>query len=195
VRAPFDGVVLASDVITGELVDTTKVLFVVLDPRRVWLTLHVGLEDVGCVAVGRTVKFRPDGLEEEFTGKLTWVGTGSDAKTRTVPVRAELANEAGRLRASTFGVGRIVLREEPDAMVVPAEAVQSDGGSQIVFVRHRDFLQPNGPKEFFVRAVRTGARQGPNTEIIAGVLPGEVVVTRGSRRLLNELKKSTAAGR
>ncbi|HTU20939.1 MAG TPA: efflux RND transporter periplasmic adaptor subunit [Gemmataceae bacterium] len=193
VRAPFDGVVLKCDVINGELLDTSKVLFVIVDPRRVWLTLHVGLDDMGCVARGQTVKFRPDGLKEEFTGKLTWIGTGSDEKTRTVPVRAELSNKEGRLRASTFGVGRIVLREEPDALVVPAEAVQLDGGCQIVFVRHKDYLEPVGPKDFFVRTVRTGARQGANTEIIAGVLKEESVVTKGSGRLLRELKKSAVA--
>lgn len=193
VRAPFDGVVLMCHLINGELVDEKRVLFVVVDPRRVWLTLHVGLDDVGCIAVGQTVKFRPDGLKEEFAGKITWKGTEADEKTRTVPVRAELSNETGRLRASTFGVGRIVLREEPDALVVPTEAVLSDDGCQIVFVRHKDYFRTDGPKEFFVRTVRTGARQGTNTEIIAGVLSGEVVVTKGSSRLLRELKKAGAA--
>lgn len=195
VRAPFDGVVLKCDVINGELVDTSKVLFVIVDPRRVWLMLHVGLADIGCVARGQTVRFRPDGLKEEFTGKLTWMGTGSDDKTRTVPVRVELSNKESRLRASMFGVGRIVLREEPDALVVPTEAVQLDGGCRIVFVRHKDYLKPDGPKEFLVRTVRTGARHGANTEIIAGVLKEESVVTKGSSRLLRELKKSTAAER
>lgn len=192
-RAPFAGVVLRCEVITGELVDTNKALFVVVDPRRVWLTLHVSPDDARYVAVGQTVTFRPDGLKDEFSGRLTWVGTSSDEKTRTLPVRVELANDTGRLRAASLGVGRIVLRESPDAMVVPSEAVQSDGHCEIVFVRHKDYLKSDGPKEFFVRSVRTGVRQGPNTEILAGLLPGEVVVTKGSARLLSRMKEVTSS--
>jgi len=190
VRTPFDGVVLTSDVIAGEMVDTGKLLFVVVDPRHVWLTLHVGLNDARFVKAGLPVKFRPDGMLEEFSGKVTWVGTATDERTRTVPVRAEVVNDTGRLRASTLGTGRIVLREEAKAIMLPSEAVQSDGGCEIVFVRHKDFLMPEGPKDFFVRLVRTGARDGANVEIIAGLLPGEVVASKGSSRLLNELKKS-----
>jgi membrane fusion protein, heavy metal efflux system len=194
VRAPFDAVVLTSDVVAGEVVDPGKVLFVVVDPRRVWLRLNVGLDDVRHVAAGLPVTFRQDGTSQALTGKVAWVGTASDERTRTVPVRVELANEAGRLRASAFGTGRILLREEPGAVVVPNEAVHADRGCQFVFVRHRDFLKPDGPKEFITRTVRTGAKEGPNTEIIVGVLPGEVVASKGSGLLLNELNRLTAAG-
>jgi hypothetical protein len=120
-------------------------------------------------------------------------------RTRTVPIRGELSNDDGRLLASAFGLGRIVLRHEPNATVVPNEAVQSDGDCQIVFVRDKHFLKPGGPKVFHVRTVRTGARDARNTEIIVGVLPGEVVAAPGSNILLNELRRhentQVAAGR
>ncbi|HQU46589.1 MAG TPA: efflux RND transporter periplasmic adaptor subunit, partial [Pirellulales bacterium] len=44
-RAPYDGVVLSSDVVAGEVVETTKVLLTVADPRRLWLLLNVRQED------------------------------------------------------------------------------------------------------------------------------------------------------
>lgn len=43
---------------------------------------------------------------------------------------------------------------------------------------------------FHVRTVRIGARDGKNTEIIAGVVPGELVVTKGSTALRAELLKN-----
>jgi cobalt-zinc-cadmium efflux system membrane fusion protein len=190
VAAPFDGTVVQADVIAGEVVEPGRVLFVVVDPSRLWLTLHVGPVDARVLSLGQPVRFRPDGGREEFEGRLSWVGTTVDETTRTVPVRAELANEAGRLRASTLGVGRVILREEPAAVVVPSEAVQADGGCQIVFVRDKDYLKPDAPKVFHARTVRTGARDGGNTEVIAGVLPGEVVAAGGSDVLLNELRKN-----
>ena len=56
-------------------------------------------------------------------------------------VRVDLPNADGRLRANTFGTGRIVLREEPQAIVVPSEAVHWDGCCNVVFVRDKNFLQ------------------------------------------------------
>ena len=92
--------------------------------------------------------------------------------------------------AAALGVGRIVLREEPHAITVPNEAVQTVGGCEIVFVRDKDFLKPNGPKVFHARMVRTGAKDITNTEIIVGVAPGEVVVSKGSALLADDLKRN-----
>lgn len=193
VRSPFDGVVLSADVVGGEVADAGKILFVIVDPSRLWLTLHVGPVDVARVSVGQPVRFRPDGLPDEFAGRVTWVGTAADETTRTVPVRAELANDSGQLRAATFGRGRVIVRELKDALVVPHGAVQSVSGTPVVFVRDREFLKPGGPKVFHVRPVRTGSRDGENTEVVSGLEPGEVVATKGSGLLLDEFKRSLAA--
>jgi cobalt-zinc-cadmium efflux system membrane fusion protein len=186
-------VVLSAHVVAGEVVETSKVLFVVVDPSRIWLTLHVGPEDARRVSVGQPVSFRPDGLQEDSAGRVTWVGTAADETTRTVPVRAELANDSGQLRASTFGRGRIILREAKDAVVVPHEAVKQLDGMPVVFVRDQAFLKPGGPKAFHVRPVRVGAKDAENTEVVTGLEPGEVVATKGSGLLLDELKRSLAA--
>lgn len=190
-RAPFAGVVLSTDTVAGETAEAGKVLFTVVDPSRVWVTLH--LADARRVAAGQKVFFRPDGETREYPAKVVWVGAAADEATRTVPVRAEADNAAGLLRASTLGRGRIVFREEPKAVVLPHGAVQTLRGRAVVFVRDPDFLKPDGPKAFHARSVMLGGRDDKNTEILAGVAPGEVVVTRGSDRLLLELTR--AAGR
>lgn len=190
IRAPFAGVVMNRDVVTGEVVEPGKVLFVVVDPRRLWLTLHVPGDDLGRVAVGQPVLFRPDGSAEDAAGKVSWVGTSADETTRTVPVRAELANDGGRLRASTLGRGRVVLRTAADAVVVPPEAVHAFGGASVVFVRDPDFLKPDGPKAFTARVVRTGAADAANVEILDGLKLNEIVAAKGSRTLLGELQRA-----
>jgi cobalt-zinc-cadmium efflux system membrane fusion protein len=188
--APLDGVVVGREAVAGEVVDATRTLFVVADTRRLWLTLHVRLEDANRLALGQPVRFRPDGGTGEAHGEVAWIDTAADERTRTVKVRADLANPEGRLRASTFGAGRIILREEASAVVVPSEAVHWEGDCFVVFVRDRDFLKEGAPKVFHVRKVRVGVRDAQNTEVIAGVLPGEVVATRGSGTLRAELLKN-----
>jgi cobalt-zinc-cadmium efflux system membrane fusion protein len=192
VKSPLDGVVVDRKIVDGMVVDMTKTLFVVADLRQMWLTLDVRLEDAKQVALGQPVRFLPDGTRQEARGKVAWISTAVDEKTRTVKVRADLANSDGSLRAATFGAGRVVLREEPNAVVVPNEAVQSegDGNCQMVFVRDKNFLKQGAPKVFYVRTVRVGAKDDQNTEIIAGVLPGELVATKGSGGLRSELLKN-----
>lgn len=191
VRAPFAGVVVSTDTVAGETAEGGKVLFTVVDPSRVWVTLHLAAPAARRAAIGQKVFFRPDGEAREYPARLVWVGAAADEATRTVPVRAEADNAAGLLRASTLGRGRIVFREEPKAVVLPHEAVQTLRGRAVVFVRDPDFLKPDGPKAFHARPVTPGGRDDKNTEILAGVAPGEVVVTRGSDRLLVELTRAT----
>jgi hypothetical protein len=61
----------------------------------------------------------------------------------------------------------------------------------VVFVRDKGyFAKPDSPKVFHIRTVRLGARSDKTTEIIVGVLPGEVVATKGSDVLRAELLKN-----
>jgi len=192
VKAPLDGVIVARQVVAGEVVDASRVLFQLADTRRMWLTLNVSVEDAGRLRLGQPVRFRPDGNQGEVRGTLVWISTGADRQTRMVSVRAELPNPAGQLRNETFGAGEIVLREEQEAVAVPNEAVHWEGCCQVVFVRDKGFFDSReSPKVFHVRSVRLGTRNEEFTEIIAGLLPGEVVAARGSDVLRAELLKNS----
>ena len=191
-KAPLDGVVVAREVVAGEEVDTTKVLFIVANVDRMWLTMNIQLEDMKKLAVGQHLRFRADGSAGEVKGTITWMSTAADEKTRTIKVRAELDNPGHRLRANTFGKGRIVLREEKNAVILPNEAIHWEGDCFVVFIRDKNYdPQKSGSLLMFhVRKVRPGAKDDKQTEVIAGVLPGEVVATKGSGALRAELLKN-----
>jgi RND family efflux transporter MFP subunit len=191
VRAPMGGIIVARQSVAGEVVNATRVLFQLADTGRMWLTLSIPLEEAGKLALGQPVCFRPDGSRSEVSGKLAWISTTADQQTRMVTARAELPNPQGQLRNETFGAGRIILREEQEAIAVPNEAVHWEGCCHIVFVRDKGYFDGRDrPKVFHVRTVRLGARSDKFTEIIAGVLPGEVVATKGSDVLRAELLKN-----
>jgi len=190
-KAPLDGIIVARQVVAGEVVDASRVLFQLADTNRMWLTLNVSAEDAGRLALGQPVRFRPDGGRDEVSGTLFWISTTADQQTRMVTVRAELPNPQGQLRSETFGAGRIILREEREAIAVPSEAIHWEGCCHVVFVRDKGYFDGNdSPKAFHVRTVRLGAGNGKFTEILAGVLPGEVVATKGSDVLRAELLKN-----
>lgn len=190
VTAPLEGRVVERSTVVGEVVDRGSQVFRVSDIRTVWLDLRVAAEEARLAHLGQVVRYQPDGSDEEHEGTITWISSDVDAKTRTVRVRAELANPNGELRNESFGAGDIVLREEQAAIAIPSDAVQWDGENTLVFVRDKRFFEKGRPKFFVARSVRTGVREDGFTEILAGVLPGEIVATSGSDVLRAQLLKS-----
>src|SRR3954468_14727584 len=192
-RSSLDGVVVDRKAVEGEVVDSKSPLFDVADTSRLWLTLNLRQEDARYISLGQTALFRASesANEPDSKGSVGWISTDADDVTRTVKVRVDLANMDGRLRANTFGTGRIVLREEPKAVVIPSDAIHWDGTCNVVFVRDKNFMQPDAPKIFHVRSVRPGVKEGATTEIIAGLLPGEVIASKNSVVLEAQLLKSS----
>jgi cobalt-zinc-cadmium efflux system membrane fusion protein len=180
--APFDGVVIRSDVVEGEIISSASPQYTVADLRRLWVMLDVRQEDMAGVRKGQRIAFRADGAAEtDATGTVSWISTEVDDKTRTVRVRAEVQNDNGQLRARSFGTGRILIAEEPEAIAIPSAALQWKDSNALVFVQQDDGLS------FELRRVRPGLHDGDYTEILDGVRPGEVVAASGSHMLSAQL--------
>jgi cobalt-zinc-cadmium efflux system membrane fusion protein len=188
--SPVGGVLVAAHIVNGEAADPSTAAMVVADPGRMWLNLSVRQEDASYLSPGLRVVFDTDDSRVRAEGTIDWISPAIDERTRTLNVRVHLANESGKLRDKTFGIGRIVLREEPQAILVPREAVQSAGDVQLVFVRSKDYFLQGAPKLFYARQVRIGGRTESKVELLASVLPGEVVATKGSNVLLAQLLRA-----
>ena len=191
VVSPIEGFVTERKVAAGEVVDPSRILFEVANTSQMWMTLNVPLENMDQLAVGQPIRFQADGSRKEVEGKLDWISTAADSQTRMVQVRAILPNLDGKLRSETFGTGRVILREEPDAIVIPTGSSHWEGCCQVVFVRDKQYFDsPDSYKVFHVRSVRLGAVNGDYTEVISGVLPGEVIAAAGSDVLRAQLLKN-----
>ncbi len=199
VLAPQDGVVIDASATRSGAVDAGKSLFVVADTSRMWINLsaraldvrYLRIRDPKTGAPGQTVRFRIDGFDQPVVGELVWKSTRVDDKTRTVDYRAEVANPDGTLLAHSYGKGEVVIRQEKNAIVVPNEAVHWEKNCHVVFVRDNGFYNPESLFVFHVRSVRVGVTNGNQTEILAGLLPGEWVVTKNSTALRAEMLKNT----
>lgn len=182
-RAPFDGVVVGNDMVKGEVVNSmfpNRPQFTVADVRRMEILLDVRQEDIDKVHVGQEFVFHA-APAVAVRGTLEWVSTEADEKTRTIRVKAHVANDDGKLRAHVFGTGRIAVRAVPQAVVVPDEAVQADDNCRVVFVRL-------SYTEFQARVIKPGIKGDGYTQVLdGGVAPGEEVVTTGSHALKSEI--------
>jgi len=184
VSAPQDGVIVALEVLAGAVVDRNQALFEVAEPRKISIVAELTPSDAQQVSVGQGFLFAPDDARAaRVRGVVAWIAPSVDPHTRTVPVRADVAIDAENLRAGSFGRARIVVRQSEKAIAVPNAALQWEGCCHIVFVRLADDI-------FQTRKVQLGARDPAYSEVIGGLLAGEVVVTTGSHVLKSEILKS-----
>ena len=191
IRAPFSGILLESSVVAGEVIDSSEKLFTVADPGRLWLTLNVRQEDGPFIRPGQRVEFSTDDGAQQAAGLINWISPTVDEKSRTLKVRVMLEEKSSALRDKAFGTGRIVIRQEAQAITVPLAAVQATSDGNFIFVRDRAYFEPGGFKVFHVRHVRLGAKTETHVELLAGALPGEIVATKGSNVLLAQLLRSS----
>jgi cobalt-zinc-cadmium efflux system membrane fusion protein len=189
--APFDGVVVERAAVMGEVVEPTKALIAVADTRTMWALIDLNESDLSVVRAGQLATVTIDGLTgKSFSGKLTWISTQVDPKSRTLKARVELDNGEGLLRANMFGRARISAGESRQAITVPKDAVQWEGCCNVAFVR-TDATGTNFRPARLTLAYDAGDRY----EVAEGLKAGDTIVTRGSYILKNEiLKNSVGAG-
>jgi cobalt-zinc-cadmium efflux system membrane fusion protein len=194
ITAPIDGTVVALAAARGEAVEPTTRIFAIADTSTMWLWIDVYESDIASIADGQQMNFTISGAgaaedAPTFAGKITWIGTEVDSMTRTTRVRAEVANPNGRLRAHQFGRAQIQTGAPHDAVVVPTDAVQRRNRQDLVFIPEADGTY----RPQVVRISRLARRNA--VEVIAGLTPGQKVVTTGAFLLKTEtMKDALGAG-
>ena len=157
----------------------------IVDTSRMWAMLDVDASDLRKVAVGQAILLNLDGQEDQtLGGRVTWISTSMDQRTRTIKVRAELNYSGGLLKACGYGTAKIITRDNRQAVLVPKSAVQWDGCCNIAFMRRTR-------NEFVPRKLLLGYDAGDHYEVLRGMNGGEEVVTQGSFLLKTELKKES----
>lgn len=191
VRAPFDGRVIDRKVTPGSLVEALQPLVTLADLRAVWVFLQAYEKDLPLLKEGLSVAIRAEAYpQESFHGRIDFLGSVVETATRTVKVRATAQNRGEKLRPGMFVKAQVdVPRPQSEAhpvLAVPQGALQTLEARTVVFVQ-------TDPGVFVRRLVETGHTFEGFTEILAGVKPGEVIVTEGSFVLKSEFAKASLA--
>ncbi len=190
ITSPIDGTVVFRHAVVGEGVEPSTKLYTVADISKLWLWIDVFERDIRSIKPGQGVHFTVYGSssaseETTVTGKITWVGTEVNEKTRTTKVRAEVPNPDGSLRANQFGRARIRIGEEHMALTVPKAAVQRYEGVDLVFLQER-------PGVYRPQRIKTKSLgRGDAVEVAWGLEEGQEVVTAGAFLLKTEVMKGS----
>ena len=193
IRAPIDGIVGAAQVSEGALVvqnDTfTLATIQQLDPIYADFTQSVTelMRLKRAFETGDLERIAPDAIKVRLVlddgslypipGRLLFSEAKVDANTGQVTLRGEFANPKRDLLPGMYVRVRIEQGIDTDAIAVPEQAIQRNGGggSEVYVVRddNRAVLQP----------VRTGAVQDGQWFVTEGLKAGDRVVVEGFQKI------------
>lgn len=158
-------------------------LFVVTDPKRLWVSIDLPESLLSKVKLGSVVTIQSDAFPDQtFTGKIIQLGQTINPNTRRANVLAQVDNPEGKLLPEMF-VRASVLQADGQGVRVPNQALITRGLYAYVFVE-----QAAG--DFTLQRVKPIKRGVDFSYIGEGLRGGERVVTKGALLLEAEFLAS-----
>ncbi len=125
------------------------------------------------------------GNNTPISGVLTFINNTVDNTTGTIQLIGDFNNAGGQLFPGQFVNTTLTLNEEPNAIVVPAQAVQNGANGQFVFVVNDE--DQDNPTVTNVPVVASSTIDGLDV-IQKGLKSGDRVVIDGQANLVNGSK-------
>lgn len=192
-KAPLGGVLVERQIGPGMEVrpDQAAPLFVITDPRRLWVLIDVPEHSIAGIHPGQQVSLETEAFPgERFAATVDRVGFALDPATRRIQVRCTVQNRERKLRPEMFARVAFLADGTRQALRVPNTSLIVEGRQQFAFVeiapgiyekrqvavslRGRDFSYvENGPADPADKA--------------SGLRSGEMLVTAGALLLNSEL--------
>jgi Cu(I)/Ag(I) efflux system membrane fusion protein/cobalt-zinc-cadmium efflux system membrane fusion protein len=172
VAAPASGVVMMRmPGLEGMSARPGMELFHIADLSSLWLSVEAFEDQIGWLQIGSeaevTLSYFPG---ETFRGRVRYIEPQVAERTRTVPLKVEVPNRDGRLRAGMYATVLFHPVVARDAVLVPDLAVLRTGQRNIVVVAE-------GEGRFRSREVELGTSGSGLVTVLSGLEGGERVVT------------------
>ena len=175
-RASFPGVAGLRQVSEGQYVAAGTDIARLEKIDQLKLDFRIPESYIGKLKAGQPVKVLVDAYRGKvFSGSIYAIEPGVDDQTRTIQLRARVANADMQLRPGMFARVQVQLGVRENAVWIPEAAIVPKGQDSTVY-------RVIDGKVDLVR-VQTGARRVGEVEIVKGISAGELVVTEGVQKI------------
>jgi membrane fusion protein (multidrug efflux system) len=187
IRAPFTGVLGIRQVNLGQYLTGGDPVVPLQSLDPVYVNFGVPQQAAGEMRLGRKVEIAVGELGGSvFTGRVSALDSVVDATTRNVQVQATLANPGGRLKPGMFVQAHVMLGAGDQVIPVPASAINyAPYGDSVYVVSDMQDTQGQTYRGVRQQVVKLGAARGDQIAVLAGIEPGDEIVTSGVFKLRN----------
>ena len=174
--APFAGRLGVRQISNGSLVSPGAQITTLDDISLIKLDFNVPELFFASLQAGQRVSALSDAYPgHEFTGMIRSIDSRVDPTTRSVLVRAEIANESLKLRPGML-LRVNLLRSTDETLVLPERAIVPIQDRHYVYVVGSDNIAKQ-------QQITIGRRKPGVVEVVDGLRPGTRVITEGIVRL------------
>jgi HlyD family secretion protein len=176
--APFDGVVAAVNARKGEPTLAALPAIVLADTRQYHLDVLVDEVDIALVEAGQAVTVTLDAAPDvPLAGAVEWISPAATVNAGIVSyaVRLVLPSGGAAMRGGMTATAAIVVDEASDAVRVPNWAIRRDrdtGQAWVGVLRNGQIVDV---------PVTLGLRDELYSEVLNGIIPGEIVAVDTTR--------------
>lgn len=176
IKAPFPGRVGFRQVSPGAYVNPGDKIVELVAFHPLKATFSIPEKYVHNVSEGDTITITVNGMEPSRS-PIDRISARIDAATRSFTARAIVDNQENSIMPGSFAKIDVPVYHNPDALLVPAEAIiQKLGGEEL-------FLVKNGQAQ--ATQVKIGARNQNFVEVTEGIAKGDSVIITGLLSLSN----------
>jgi RND family efflux transporter MFP subunit len=178
VKAPISGQVVAKNTESGEFVNPGNILGKIVDNTALRVEIQVAETEAYQLRMGQKLKVATDLYPNQaFEGTIIFISQLADA-AHNYQVQLRLPNPAATpLKAGTFVTVDFSRQSESDGIQIPRSALATMTGATAVYVAEAG--------KAVLREVTLGRDLGNSVEVLAGLKPGELVITSGQINLKN----------
>jgi membrane fusion protein (multidrug efflux system) len=187
IRAPFSGVLGIRQVNLGQYLASGGPIVPLQSLNPIYVNFNVPQEVIAHLKMGQSVRLTSKDLAGgQFAGKVNALDSVIDPATRNVQVQATVSNPQAKLRPGMFVEVELGVGADRSVIPLPASAINYAPFGDSVFIltdmKDKDGKPYRAVKQQFVKV--EGSR-GDQVAVVAGVHPGEEIVTSGVFKLRN----------
>ena len=178
IRAPIAGVLDSRTIEVGTMVGIGTPVARIVDTDPVKITGGVPERYATDVQRGAAATVTFDVLQDqEFEGRISYVGSVVDPGNRTFPVEFRIPNPGGLIKPEMVANIALVRRTMDEVVVIPQEALIRVEEGYVAFVVEAE----GGVEVVSSRPVELGPAQQNRVVILSGLEPGERLIVVGQQ--------------
>lgn len=178
IKAPAGGFISRINLDKGDLATIATPIAVISDSRKIKIEATLTEFDIGKVSIGQKAEINLAAYPgEKFIGEVYYVGSAADSMSKKFPVKIQLANKDGKIKAGMVADIKIITARQENVLVIPRAAIFIEDEVEKIYT-------VGSNSRIKIVTVKTESLDG-KLKVTEGLAENDEVVINGNYELAN----------